>query len=126
MLPEVVRVLKLARSEARKGSGAAKRYRDFVLVAVAILVVSVGTVSAVARWSRDLSRQNGTPCQTTKYVRMAEAGAADIAPAKQDLSESPTLVFIPYFVSRLHIEVVRLPELPTLTAWHGLRAPPLA
>jgi hypothetical protein len=117
-------VLRLARGEARKGSGVAKTFRGFAFVAVAILIVTAGALCTESRVAA--RRQNTSSWHTSKTSRMTVSGADELAPVKSEQAESAIPVISPEFKPDLPPIESPLPELTGAPQAHGLRAPPKA
>ena len=129
-VPEVKSLLRNARNAARRGSCIAKALGRVVFVAVALLVVTVGTLATESRLYT--TGRNSTSWHTSKSSRMAECGGEKLAPAQTDDARS-FAPFAPFhqtekiaFYRISPIIVVPLPEIAGVPQSHGLRAPPLS
>ncbi len=121
---EVDRVLRLDRHEVRRRSGVAKRLCGVAFVAVALLIITVGTLSTESRVAA--RGQNTSSWHTSKTSRMTESGAQELAPVESAVVESAIPVISPEFKPHLPFIESPLPDLTGDPQAHGLRAPPRA
>lgn len=121
---EVIRLLTLARSAARKGSAAAKSFCGFAFAAIAILIVTVGVLSTESRLPN--IGQGTNSWHTCKTSRMTDNGVDELAPVRVNEAEVVNPVIPSDYEPHLRAVTSPLPELTGAPQAHGLRAPPLS
>lgn len=124
--PEVMRLLRNARKAARGGSCIAKAVGRIVFVAIALLVVTVGTLATESRLP--LGGRYSSSWHVSKSSRMAEFGGEKLAPVQsEDAQPSAPIVqtetFSLSFCRRPSLPLA-VPESISIPESHGLRAPP--
>jgi hypothetical protein len=96
----------------------------FILVAIALLIVTVGVLATESRFPQ--AGQRDSACwHSSKASRMTECGGKDLAPPLSEESRSASRIVKPVVLHFLPFRTLTLPELAGAPQAHGLRAPPL-
>ena len=112
---------------ARRSSCIAQALGKIVFVAVALLVVTVGTLATESRLPT--AGRYSSSWHISKSSRMAECGGEKLAPAQTEDAQPSTPVVTPDIlnlsITRTASIVLPVPEIAGVPQSHGLRAPPL-
>ena len=115
-------LLRLVRSAARQGGAIATAMGRLLVVAVGLLILTVGVLAAESRIPQ--AYQNTGLRHTSKISRMTECGGEELPPRPIAESRPAPPVVVPVIAHSFSPAVI-LPEFTGVSRAHGLRAPPI-